>query len=218
MLPERGFPETRPSLLATLCNGEPVQSAWRDFFERYAPAVFRVARRQGLGTHDADDIVQQVMCSIAAHIGEFDYDRDRGRFRQWVKTVTANKVRDLFRHQAAAPRCVRLDSVAEPGDAASDIEAVWDEEWDVQDLLWCLDEIRPDIAPHRYEAFRLYVLEGISAEEAGRRVGMSRAHVYVTRAQIVKRLRAVMTRLEAEARPLGERSRRSRGQNAKWGN
>ena len=54
MLQSRDFPETQPSLLRSLREGGPKQSAWREFFECYAPAVFRVARHQGLDRHDAE--------------------------------------------------------------------------------------------------------------------------------------------------------------------
>ena len=198
MLQPSQFPETRPSLLCSLRDGEPAQSAWREFFERYAPAVYRVARRQGLDAHDADDIVQQVMLNISAHIGEFDYDRDRGRFRQWVKTIAANKVRDLFRHRGAVRREVSLDEAQACSDPGREVEPLWEQEWKVQDMLYCLDQVAADIAPRRFEAFRLYVLEGVSADETAERLGMTRAHVYVTRAQVKKRIRELMLRLERD--------------------
>lgn len=200
MQPPRPFPETRPSLLVTLRGDGPVQSAWREFFHRYAPPLYRVARRQGLGAEDADDIVQQVMVAVSAHIGEFRYDRDRGRFRQWVKTIAANKIRDLFRHRQAAPDRVSLSSSGL--DCPSDrpgIGELWESEWRAQDLLWCLDQVRRDIAPRRYEAFELYVLQGVSAEDTGRRLGMTKTHVYVTRTQVVKRIRELMKQLDREA-------------------
>lgn len=199
MLQPRPFPETRPSLLCSLGDGEQTESAWREFFDRYAPPLYRVARRQGLRAEDADDIVQQTMVAISAHIADFRYDRDRGRFRQWVKTIAANKIRDLHRHRQAAPDRISLS--ASEGDPASDqpgIAEVWETEWRAQDMLWCLDQVRRDIAPRRYEAFELYVLGGVSAEETGRRMGMTKSHVYVTRTQVVKRIRELMERLGEE--------------------
>lgn len=189
MLQPRDFPETRPSLLAALRPGASGPSGWREFFDCYAPAVFRVARRQGLGHHDAEDIVQQVMIAIAGHMDHFEYDRDRGRFRRWVRTIANNKIRDRFRRRAAG---VRLEALPLPEECAADgpgLEELWEQEWRVQEILRCLDEIAADFAPRRVEAFRLYVLEGLSAEEAARRTGLSRGHVYVTRAEILARIR-----------------------------
>ncbi len=192
------FPETRPSLLRTLGDDQPAQSAWREFFERYAPAVYRVARRQGLMHADADDIVQQVMLGVSTHISEFRYDRDRGRFRQWVKAIAANKVRDLFRRRGTAREVASLDNAPDQVDDAPNLNQVWAQEWKVQDMHWCLDQVAADISPRRFEAFRLYVLEGVTAAETAERLDMTRAHVYVTRAQVTKRMREMMQTLRQE--------------------
>jgi RNA polymerase sigma-70 factor (ECF subfamily) len=195
LLRPSSFPDTRPSLLSAIGNDQPAPSAWREFFERYAPAVYRVALRYGLDAHDADDIVQQVMLSLSDRMNDFRYDRDRGRFRNWIKTVTSNRIRDLLRHRYA--RTMRQETVDLAGVSAEvvDPEQLWEQEWKLQDLHYCLDQVRQEIAPRRFEAFRLYVLEGVSAEDTGRQLGMSRAYVYVTRSQVVSRVRALMQQL-----------------------
>ena len=89
------FPRRDPRYWAR--GDEPRQSAWREFFECYAPPVYRVARLRGLSADDAEDIVQQVMLAVSQHIEGFRYDRDRGRFRQWVRRIAENKIVDLRR-------------------------------------------------------------------------------------------------------------------------
>ena len=196
MLKSRPFPETRPSLLGSLGGPDQPESAWREFFGCYAPSVFRVARQRGLGTDDADDIVQQVMIVVSAHIGDFRYDRDRGRFRDWVRAVTTNKIRDLRRRQQSAQSVVRIERFEVDQLEGSDGTALWEQEWQVQDMLHCLKRVGREIAPNRLEAFKLYTLKGVSAEETAHRLGMSRAHVYVTRTQVIKRLRELMDELD----------------------
>jgi RNA polymerase sigma-70 factor, ECF subfamily len=189
MLRPRDFPETRASLLDTLRTEGAGGGGWREFFAAYAPAVYRVARHQGLAHHDAEDIVQQVMIAIAGHMERFEYDRATGRFRQWVKTIANNKLRDRHRRQAAG---VKLEALPTPDGWAGeepDLDALWDQEWRVQEILACLDQVTVDYSPRRVEAFRLYVLEGVPAEEAARRTGLTRGHVYVTRAEILARVR-----------------------------
>ncbi len=190
MLGSRDFPETQPSLLCSLREDGRAQSAWREFFECYGPAVFRVARHQGLDAHDAEDVVQQVMLSIAAHIGGFRYDRDCGRFRNWVKTIANNKIRDRHRRQSRAVPQVSLNYTAYACvDDSPTLAELWEREWRVQEILHCLDEVVDEFAPQRVQAFRLYMLEGCSAEETARRMGMSLGHVYVTRTEILARIR-----------------------------
>ena len=193
MLQPQGFPETRPSLLCSLAEDGTGQSAWREFFERYAPAVYRVARFRGLPDADADDIVQQVMLSVSRHIGTFRYDRDRGRFRQWVRTIAENAVLQLRRKK----RLPTTDSglLETCADDRPGAEEIWDQEWAMQDLLWCLEQVATDVSPRRIKAFRMYALEGQPASEVAEYLGMSVGHVYVTRHMVLNRVRRRMEEL-----------------------
>ena len=188
------FPETRMSLLATVRGGE--GAAWREFFAWYGPPIFHVARRRGLAAHDAEDIVQQVMISVAGHIERFDYNADRGQFRQWVRTIAENKIRDHLRRSGGDA----LLTPAVEDTPAETIEESWEAEWRLQDTLWCLDELAADIAPRRLEAFRLYVLEGASAEEVAAQLQISIGNVYVIRTQVLNRIRAKLRDLGYEGR------------------
>jgi hypothetical protein len=62
--------ETRASLIRRLPDPANA-SAWDEFSTIYAPLVYRLARRQGLQPCDADDVVQEVMASVAEQFGQF---------------------------------------------------------------------------------------------------------------------------------------------------
>lgn len=210
MVTSREFMETRPSLLAQLGAGGP-ESRWREFFDLYAPAIFGVARARGLGRHDAEDIVQQVMVSVLGHIGSFEYSRDRGRFRSWIRRVTENKIIDLRRRRGRARAACAGDpggsadaSASASGGGGGTAEAIWEEQWERQDLLHCLSLVEADISPRRMEAFRLYVLRGLSAQETARRLGMSVGHVYVVRCYVLDLVRKRLGQL-GEGDPEGDR-------------
>ncbi|MCA9254293.1 MAG: sigma-70 family RNA polymerase sigma factor [Phycisphaerales bacterium] len=187
MLQPRRFPDTRPSLIATLGEGPEGQSAWREFFSRYGPAIYRVARMRGLCDEDADDIVQQVMVAISSHISDFQYDRDRGRFRHWVRTIAENKIRQNAR-RGKLPVAPEMDVAGCPDDGPG-IEDIWKREWQLQDILWCLDQASDDISPRRMEAFRLYAIDGLPASEVASRLDMSVGHVYVVRHLVLNMIR-----------------------------
>jgi len=196
MLQPHAFPETRPSLLACLRDGESPTSSWREFFQRYAPAVFRVARLRHLDANDADDIVQQVMLAVAKHIGSFDYNKDRGAFRNWVRQIAERKIKDFFRSRRDAD--IQDCFVPEAADERPSLEALWRQQWQIQDMQWCLDQVAVDFAPRRMEAFRLYVLEGVSAADVAKRCGITTGHVYVIRAHVVAKVRQLMHGLSAQ--------------------
>lgn len=202
MLQPRDFPETRPSLLAAMRGDGPAQSAWRDFFERYAPAVFRVARFRGLDEADADDIVQLVMLAVSKHISGFHYDHNRGRFRQWVRRIAESKIVDHYRKaNATVSACAQgVELLAARPDGRPTTEALWEQEWRLQDMLWCLDQVAADISPRRMQAFRMYVLEGLPAREVAERLDMTSGSVYVTRYCVLGLIRSRLALLEEEER------------------
>lgn len=200
MFTNRGFPETRPSLLHSL-RGEATEESWASFFQRYAPAVMRAARYRGLDEHDADDVVQQVMVAIARHIKGFDYNRDRGRFRHWVRRIAESKIADHFRHRPPVINSAALDDEVYDQPTADEAwEAVWENEWRLQDINYCLENIRQSVAPRTFEAFRLYVIDGVSAADTAAAVGMSTHHVHVIRCQLLRRVKREIERLQKQRR------------------
>jgi DNA-directed RNA polymerase specialized sigma24 family protein len=75
-----------------------------------------------------------------------------------------------------------------PDDIPS-FDDLWQQEWALQDVYWCLDQIARDISPRRMQAFRLYVLEGISAQDTAAAVSMTVNHVYLVRHQVLHMIR-----------------------------
>ena len=69
-------------------------ASWREFYARYMPLIYSVARQQGLDDADAEDVVQAVMLGVARGIDR--YDRSRGQFRRWLLGATFNKIRDVL--------------------------------------------------------------------------------------------------------------------------
>ncbi|GAB5495671.1 MAG: sigma-70 family RNA polymerase sigma factor [Phycisphaerales bacterium] len=199
MLGTSKFPETRPSLLATLADGPDGRPAWREFFDRYAPPIYRVARMRGLTHDDAEDIVQQTMISVSSHIGDFRYDRDRGRFRSWIRTIAENKIKSSWRRKS--PKNLDTEMVNGVEDGSPSIDDIWEDEWRTQDLLWCLDQVEKDISPRKMQAFRKYTLEGVPAQEVARQMDMTVGNVYVTRHTVLNKIRekaAELSEIECE--------------------
>lgn len=178
---------TRASLLASLREGRAAEG-WQDFFRQYAPAIYRVALLRRLSSDQADDIVQQVMMSVARRIGDFDYKTDRGKFRNWICSITENKIRDHYRTVAQDARLTQA-AAEQQAQTANDC---WEVQWRLQDLMICLDELSEDVSLRQLETFRLYVIEGLAAEEVARRMEMSVGQVYVIRTTMIKRIRERM--------------------------
>ena len=128
------MPDTPPSLLIRLCDARDAGS-WRRFFEQYWRLIFSFARKCGLQPTDAQDVVQEVVTELFRAMPRFEYDRSRGTFRGWLRTITQNKVADHLARKARQP-AVHLR--ADPGGnghhplhdpAGRDAEAAWERDW-----------------------------------------------------------------------------------------
>ena len=85
------LPETRNSLLLQVRNPRDA-AAWEQFVAIYRPAVYRLARREGLQDADAEDLAQGVLLSVSKAIGEWEKDEKRGTFRAWLLRVARNAI------------------------------------------------------------------------------------------------------------------------------
>ncbi len=79
--------ETSTSLLARLRTDSDPQG-WSRLVALYSPWILTWVRRAGVHSHDADDVVQDVLGELVRAIPTFQYDPDRGHFRSWLRTMT----------------------------------------------------------------------------------------------------------------------------------
>jgi DNA-directed RNA polymerase specialized sigma24 family protein len=74
---------TRPSLLLRVRDPKDRES-WKLFVELYTQPVMRYCRLRGLQNADVADVAQDVMAQVARAMHTFDYNPERGRFRDWL--------------------------------------------------------------------------------------------------------------------------------------
>jgi len=87
-------------------------SARGEFAARYAPLVYRFARKRGLQDADAADVTQEVLQAVAVAIKRLDYDPNRGSFRGWLFIMTRNLLINHLNRQARQPQAICPDSLA----------------------------------------------------------------------------------------------------------
>src|SRR5215468_2621755 len=87
---------TRQSLLSRLRDLDD-RDSWQTFFDLYWRLLYNVARRAGLDDADAQDVVQDAVMAIAREIPEFQYNPERGTFKQWLFRILRRRIADHFR-------------------------------------------------------------------------------------------------------------------------
>ena len=167
-------------------------AAWERLVMLYGPIVHRWARAANLQQSDADDVTQEVFRKLAEHIDSFRRDRPGDSFRKWLKTITQNQVRDLYRQRAAQanPRA-DLDQQPEPPTIPDDsAEVVW---WELSRRA--LDYVQVEFTPRTWRAFWLTTIDSRPPADVAEELGISVASVYQARSRVLRRLRVELTDL-----------------------
>ena len=105
-LPAAGFPTTQWSCV--LRAGDPADQQGRDALERlcrdYWYPLYAFARRQGLDTEQASDLVQGFLADLIERRDLAKVDPSRGRFRSFLRTACANFLSHSRDHDRAEKR------------------------------------------------------------------------------------------------------------------
>jgi RNA polymerase sigma factor (sigma-70 family) len=181
---------TRPSLLVRLADSGDAE-AWQGFVHTYTPLVYGYCRRHGLQDADAADVAQLVLTDVLrAMRGHFEYQRERGRFRDWLGTVTHHQ---LLRFLHKRGRTMQTEGGAATVDldqlAAAGPDAGWEAEFNARVLRAAMERIRPVFEPSTWRAFERVWLEDCPALEAASEVDLTIEAVYAAKSRVLKRLR-----------------------------
>jgi RNA polymerase sigma factor (sigma-70 family) len=194
-------PTTRPSLLLRL--RDPMdERAWGEFVEIYGPLIHRLARGRGLQDADAADLVQEVFRAVAGAIERYDPDPAKGSFRGWLSTIARNLIVNLLDAQRRHPRGTGDSDVRrfleEQPAADSPQSAIFDAEYRLRMLDWAAERVRDEFTEATWRAFWKTGVEGQSAQEAAKALGLSVGSVYQYKSRVVARIRREIELVESD--------------------
>jgi len=176
---------TRASLLLRVRDRGDAD-AWRTFDAIYRPMLLRFALAKGLQHDAAEEIAQQCMTAVGEHIGSFDYDPQKGRFKAWLRTMAHNKVRNYFRdRRLAQAESGQLRGLEDDGDAPDE---TFDKLWMQQHLWHCLGELQREVEPVTYDAFVAYVIEQKSVEEVCNALNIKPNNLYTIKWRMTEKV------------------------------
>lgn len=166
--------------------------AWEEFYAAYWGVILRYATKLGLGDAEAKDVLQETMIALMRALPEFHYDRSKGRFRNFLLTITHRRALAVLRRGRRLAQ-VSLDE-ADPATGSPRVEALAaepdDSRWQESIYEEALGKIRgdPSIQPATLAIFEDYVIQGLAADDVAERHGTTRNAVYQIRNRLMKRL------------------------------
>lgn len=164
------------------------QDGWIQFCSIYGPTVYRWARRTGLQDSDAADIVQDVFQAVANAIDRFQKNKPEDSFRAWLRTITQNKVRDVYRRRRNETQSIGGDGMQMLNEVPT-VES--EDEIEVPRIkMRALDTIKNTFAENTWQAFWRATVEGDTPKEIAEDLGISVWSVYQAKSRVLRRLRS----------------------------
>jgi RNA polymerase sigma-70 factor (ECF subfamily) len=203
------FLPTRESLLSRLKDWED-RDSWQDFFETYWRLIYNTARKAGLTDTEAQDIVQETVISVAKNIEGFKYDPAVCSFKSWMLRLTRWRILNQLKkrqkprafvpvhawHTSPGPSgphhncpdpASAIEQISDP--AGSDLEAIWNAEWEQHLLTAAMERIKCQVDPGQLQLFDLYCVESWPAQKVAQVLGVSVGRVYLAKHRIGKLLK-----------------------------
>ena len=206
---------THRSLLTRLKRADD-QEGWQEFFDTYWRLIYGVARKAGLNDAEAQDAVQETVITVSQQMPKFRYEPERCSFKTWLLLITRQRIARQFKKRrpggpmasppgagdlpAPAPRAAddtaRTGTIERIPDPAGDpLAAVWDEEWEKHVLSAARERVKHKVSDVHYQIFDLYAVQGWSAGEVARTLGLSVGQVYLAKHRISRLLKREIKQL-----------------------
>lgn len=176
-------------------------AAWEQFVDRYAPKIFSWCKRNLLQDSDAADVTQEVLTKLVTTMASFQYDRNRGTFRGWLRTVTTNTIRDIGRRR----KTVQLDNsttcpfdrIASPESVDALTESI-EQTYRNEILEQASQIVQLRVQPKTWKAFELSSHQNLSAAQTAEKLNIKISDVYVSKSRVLKLLKEVVSQLEQQ--------------------
>lgn len=192
---------TRPSLLLRLRDLQDAD-AWSRFVDLYGPFVARWCQLLGLQEADAADVTQAVLLKLMNIIQQWNYDRSKGTFRNWLRQVTHNIAIDLQRSwkERAAGDSVIMSGLLNLPDHRVE-ESLWqtiESAYQRELLLMASQQVQLRVQPKNWAAYYRTSVECEEVASVAESLNIPIGDVYVARSRILKMLKTEVERLELQ--------------------
>jgi RNA polymerase sigma factor (sigma-70 family) len=176
------------------------QGAWQRFDDCYRPLVVKFARQLGLWPHDAEEAGQRTMAAFCEAYRNNRYDRQKGRFKNWLLGIAQHKIADLRAEKLRQPLTPAerssLEAVLANIRDPESMTAVWEQQWTDHMICLCLAQTRNQFASRDIRIFECLTIHGQTPEQVADTVNVPVKTVYNVKHRVLACMRAVGRELE----------------------
>ena len=167
---------TEPSIFSRLRSGDEI--TWDHFYKTYRALVILRGRDLGLADVDLDELLSRVMLKFFQHQSTFHYDRSKGRFRDYFRTIVTHAALDILRERKVRDASPIDDFQLSELPQSDELNVSFDREWHAHIFQQALQEARVSLPPRAVQAFILCRLQEVPSHEVARLQSVGKSTVY----------------------------------------
>ncbi len=173
--------QTFSPLLLEMQDGNSV--AWHRFARQYEQMIQRWLLSFGASPNDVDDIKQEVNAFVFHRLPKFEHNGRRGAFRNWLKKITLNRLRE-HRRKRTGKQHVSLPENVELADSLAELSLLHLRQHFSAVADKCLQRLSRHFQPNSVKIFRETVLKGRPIHQVATELGMSQVAVRVAKSRV----------------------------------
>lgn len=181
---------TSSSLLARIKEGDDI--SWQEFYDTYKKFIWTIAKYYNVREADRDDVITQVINELYRTRERFQYDRSKGRFRDYLRRVVQHHILRSRRKELGMEN---IDDPAIPPPNVDGFGPVWDAEWKEHVLEQAQLVLKDRMDPVSFQVFNLLTKDGEKPEDVAKALGLKIEQVYAVKHRGLERLRTYRTML-----------------------
>lgn len=200
------WPTTRITLLDRLRDTRD-ELPWRRFVDVYMPLLYQYSVRNGLQDNDAQDVVQEVLVQVYRSFRTFQYNPERGRFRNWLRRITHQRILRLRLGQNSAVRGLGDGQGHMLCDTQqSKLDAVWHDLLAMHLYRSARAIAKSEFDERIWAVFERVWEQGASPHDVAQNMGRKPEWVYYAKFRVLARLKQLVSELADDEEPTREDS------------
>lgn len=184
---------THKSMILSLGKGDDI--SWAVFEENYRPLILLRAKDRGLKHEEQEELLADVLLSLFKGKDSFVYNPEKGKFRSYLRTICDRASFKIIKKRSEDVSLNTSDDI-EFVSANNDLEQHWEDAWRQKVLSEAMELVKPEVSEKTLTIFELFVLEGYSAKQVSKILGVTEENVYVAKHRVFKRLKQIIKKLE----------------------
>ena len=182
---------TRKTLLQGIHEND--EKSWEQFQEFYRPLIRICGHDYKLTDEEIKDLQQEVLIEVFRANVVNHYDKDKGRFRDYLRTIIQRKIFGILRN--------RIPTLLEDGtflENEESMERFWDKEWYAFILETAMDELKEQVSETSFLAYDLYVNQKLPPDKVAKMLSITPNQVYIARTRCVQQLKEIVEKLKSD--------------------